>query len=45
MARRRYQTGCLFVRGKRHKVWVARWREDVILPDTTVGRVQRSVAA
>jgi hypothetical protein len=27
MARRRYQIGCLFIRGKRRKVWVARWRE------------------
>lgn len=42
MARRRYQTGCLFVRGKRRKVWVARWREDVIHPDGTAGRVLRS---
>lgn len=31
MARRRYQAGCLFKRGKRRKVWVARWREDVLL--------------
>jgi integrase len=30
MARRRYQLGCLFVRGKRPKVWVARWRERVL---------------
>ena len=42
MARRRYQMGCLFVRGKRHKVWVARWREDVMLADGRLGRVQRS---
>ena len=42
MARRRYQTGCLFVRGKRRKTWVARWREDVIRPDGTPGRVMRS---
>jgi integrase len=42
MARRRYQTGCLYTRGKRCKVWVARWREDVILPDNTVDRVHRS---
>lgn len=33
MARCHYQNGCLFVRGKRRKVWVARWREDVILAD------------
>ena len=31
MARRRFQSGCLFKRGKRRKVWVARWREDVLL--------------
>ena len=42
MARRRYQTGCLFIRGKKRKVWVARWREDVIRPDGTLGRVMRS---
>jgi integrase len=42
MARRRYQVGCLFIRGKRRKVWVARWREDVIRPDGTLGRVLRS---
>jgi integrase len=42
MARRRYQVGCLFIRGKRRKVWVARWREDVIQPDGTLGRVLRS---
>jgi len=30
MARHRYQLGCLFVRGKRPKVWVARWRERVL---------------
>ncbi len=42
MARRRYQIGCLFIRGRRRKVWVARWREDVIRPDGTLGRVHRS---
>ena len=42
MARRRYQIGCLFIRGKRRKVWVARWREDVLRPDGTPGRVLRS---
>ena len=40
--RRRYQTGCLFTRGKRRKVWVARWREDVITPDGRVHRTLRS---
>jgi len=43
MARPRYQDGSLFVRGKRSKVWVARWREDVILDNGTLVRTQRSV--
>jgi len=43
MARSQYQNGCLFVRGKRRKVWVARWREDVILADGSAGRIMRSV--
>jgi hypothetical protein len=43
MARCQYQNGCLFVRGKRRKMWVARWREDVILADGTASRVMRSV--
>ena len=43
VARRRYQTGSLFKRGRRRKVWVARWREDVIQPDGSRGRLQRSV--
>src|SRR6266849_2586006 len=43
VARRRYQSGCLFKRGKRRKVWIARWREDVILPDGGLGRIQRSI--
>jgi len=43
MARCQYQNGCLFIRGKRRKVWVARWREDVILADGSTGRVMRSV--
>jgi len=42
MARCHYQNGCLFVRGKRRKVWVARWREDVILADGSTSRVMRS---
>lgn len=42
MARCRYQDGCLFIRGKRRKMWVARWREDVIQPDGAVIRVLRS---
>jgi integrase len=43
MARSPYQNGCLFVRGKRRKLWVARWREHVILADGSTGRVMRSV--
>lgn len=43
MARPRYQDGSLFIRGKRIKVWVARWREDVILQDGTLSRTQRTV--
>ena len=43
MARRRSQEGCLFMRGSAgRKVWVARWREDVLRPDRTVGRIMRS---
>jgi integrase len=33
----------LFKRGKRRKVWVARWREDVLCEDGKVGRILRSV--
>lgn len=43
MARPRYQDGSLFIRGKRTKVWVARWREDVIGQDGTLSRTQRTV--
>ena len=43
MARRRYQVGCLFIRGRvGRKVWVARWREDVIRPNGAIGRMMRS---
>lgn len=41
MARRRFQRGSVFERGKRQKVWVGRWREDVINPDGTPRRVAR----
>jgi len=41
MARSQYQNGCLLVRGKRRKMWVARWREQVILADGSAGRVMR----
>jgi integrase len=40
MARRRYQKGCLFKKGKN---WVLRYREDVLNPDGSAGRVHRSV--
>ena len=42
MARRRYQTGCLFIRGNKRKMWVARWREEVISPENTIRTSQRS---
>jgi hypothetical protein len=42
MARRRYQKGQLIQKGKRRKVWVARWREDVIRPDGSRSRLRRS---
>lgn len=41
MARRRYQQGSLMLRGKRRKVWVLRWRDDVLLADGSVRRVER----
>jgi integrase len=43
VARRRFQTGQLYKKGKRRKVWIARWREDVLLPDGTIGRVRRGI--
>src|SRR5215470_19455313 len=43
MARPRYQDGSLFIRGKRTKVWAARWREDLIREDGTLHRTQRTV--
>lgn len=43
MARRTYQSGCLFKRGKRRKVWVARWREDVIDAEGRPSRIHRSI--
>ncbi len=42
MARRGFQQGSLFQRGTRRKVWVARWCEDVIQRDGTLGRMRRS---
>jgi len=40
MTRRRYQKGCLVQKGKN---WVLRYREDVLNPDGTVGRIHRSL--
>jgi len=42
MARTRYQRGRLFSRGKRIKIWVGRYREDVREPSGEVRRVERS---
>jgi len=42
MARRRHQIGCLFVRGKRPKVWVARWRERVLTSKGSMSTILRS---
>ena len=42
MIRRRYQTGSLVLRGKRKRVWVARWREPVISSDGTLKSIRRS---
>lgn len=43
MARRRYQRGCLFLRGKKRKAWVLRYREDVMLLSGEVVRANRSL--
>lgn len=43
MARRRFQAGWLYKRGKRRKVWVGRWREDVMQVNGTIGEIRRSV--
>jgi len=40
--RRRFQNGCLTVKGKGQKMWVARWRETVLQPDNTLSKVLRS---
>jgi integrase len=42
MARRRYQQGSVFLRGKDPQKWVARWREDIVGPDGVVRRVRHS---
>lgn len=38
MARRRFQNGSVFSRGKRKKVWVGRWLEDEVREDGSVHR-------
>ena len=42
MARRRYQRGHLFLSGKNRKVWIGKWREDVVLQNGSVHRVRKS---
>ncbi len=42
MARRRYQRGNLRLRGKKKKVWVASWREDVLLPNGSTERIRKA---
>jgi integrase len=42
MARPRDQDGSLVVRGKRRKMWVLRWRDNVLQPDGTVRRIQHA---
>src|SRR5581483_7708312 len=42
MTRRRFQRGSIYKKGKRKKVWVARYFEDVIAPDGTLTRIRRS---
>jgi integrase len=43
MARRRYQTGIVRVRGKKNPVFEGRWREDEIQVDGTISRVEHSM--
>lgn len=40
--RRRFQNGCLTIKGKGKKMWVARWRETVLKADNTLSKVLRS---
>ena len=42
MARRHFQNGYLFQRGKRNKVWVGRWWEVVMGSDGKLARVRRA---
>src|SRR5580700_6889705 len=43
MARKRYQNGRVFLKGKREEKWVGRYREDVVEVTGTTKRVRRSV--
>jgi integrase len=43
MARKRYQTGRVFLKGKNEEKWVGRYREDVVEVTGTTRRVRRSV--
>jgi integrase len=40
--RRRFQSGCIFKRGKRRKVWIGRWREPQKMADGFIRRVMRA---
>ena len=42
MARRRYQRGSVFLRGKTKQVWVGRWREDVCDSQGQINRVRKN---
>jgi len=39
---RRFQRGSIYKRGKRKKMWVARWWEDATGPDGSIDRLRRS---
>ena len=43
MARKRYQNGRVFLKGKKEEKWVGRYREDVVEVTGTTKRVRRSV--
>jgi integrase len=43
MARKRYQNGRVFLKGKQEEKWVGRYREDVVEITGTTRRVRRSV--
>src|SRR3989454_3083977 len=42
MTRRRFQRGSIYKRGKRKKVWVARFSEDVIGASGALDQIRRS---